>query len=66
VKEPRLSRIPRDGCKNRVTQTMDERNKYREMIDDRKIKESDMLGLIQQDKDDIPTLKTTIEEAQKL
>jgi len=56
----------REGFKDRVGQTMEERNKYRDMIDGRKVKEAALLELIGQDKADITTLKSTIEQAQEL
>lgn len=40
---------------------MDDRNKYRDMIEGRKAKESALLDLIGQDKADIGALKSAIE-----
>jgi len=56
----------RDEYKVEVTSLMDDRNKYRDMIEGRKIKEVQMLDLIGQDKADVATLKTTIEQAIEL
>lgn len=56
----------RSDYKVEVASVMEDRNKYRDMIEGRKIKEGQMLDLIGQDKADVATLKTTIEQAIEL
>jgi hypothetical protein len=51
----------RDGYKQSLTATMEGRNKYRDMIESRKAKESALLDLIGQDKADVGALKSAIE-----
>jgi len=51
----------RDGYKQGLSTTMEDRNKYRDMIESRKAKESALLDLIGQDKADVGALKSAIE-----
>ena len=53
----------RDGYKENMNEIMDGRNKYRESIEGRKVKESALIELISQDKADITQLKAAIDAA---
>lgn len=55
----------RDQFKTVVNEIMDDRNKYRDMIENRKEKEVALLELIKQDKADINAVKTAIQQAEE-